>query len=305
MNQPDSPTSEQFPPHAGMRSLHLRPALAAVALGAVAVSLAACGGSPSTSSTAAPSGPAPHASSTTPTSVPGASGSIAAITGQSLEVQNPSTGQTTVTYTATTTFTRTTPASLADVTVGVCATAVAPARASSGTTTAPGGTAPVDAITVAITQPAGGSCHAGSGGGLARASRVGGVGGTSGTTPGGKSRAARKAHRGLARVASGSVSAVSGSSFTVQRLDPANNATVARTVVVNAATTYTQVVGASPSNLAVGLCVRAVGPTSSTGAVTATSIRVNQPGPHGCRGGFGGRGRGSNAGAGSGASTGG
>ena len=41
---------------------------------------------------------------------PGAIGTIAAINGASLEVQNPTTGQTTVTYTPTTTFDQTVPA---------------------------------------------------------------------------------------------------------------------------------------------------------------------------------------------------
>lgn len=303
MIPPDSPTSRQLPPRATIRSLRLQPALAAVAFGAVALSLAACGGSPSTSSTTATSTPASHASSTA--SVPGVSGSIAAITGQSLEVQSPSAGQTTVNYSSTTTFTQTAPASLSDVTVGTCITAVAPARASSGTTAKPGGTAPLDAITVAITQPSGGSCHVGSGGRLAQTSRAGGVGGTSGTTPGGKTRSARNAQRGLGRVASGSVSAVSGTSFTVQRPDVATDATVTRTVVVSATTTYTQVVGASPGNLAVSLCVRAAGPTSSTGAMTATAIHISQPGPHGCSGGFRRRSRGSGGAAGSGVNAGG
>ena len=49
---------------------------------------------------------------------PGCSGSIAAISGTSLEVQNAATGQTTVTYTPTTTFDQTVPATASSVTVG-------------------------------------------------------------------------------------------------------------------------------------------------------------------------------------------
>ena len=54
---------------------------------------------------------------------PGASGTIAAINGTSLEVQNPTTGQTTVTYTPTTTFDQTVTGHGVGVTVGSCISA--------------------------------------------------------------------------------------------------------------------------------------------------------------------------------------
>ena len=54
---------------------------------------------------------------------PGASGTIAAINGTSLEVQNTETGQTTVTYTPTTTFQQTVSVNASAVTAGTCITA--------------------------------------------------------------------------------------------------------------------------------------------------------------------------------------
>ena len=273
----------------------LRPTrLTAVALGATALVLAACGGSSSATSAPATTAPVSHASST-PTTVPGASGSIAAITGTSLEVQNTSTGQTTVTYTPTTTFTQTVPGSLSDVVVGGCISAFSiPAHGTSApASTTPSATAPVDATTVSITQPVNGSCRGGFGGGFARPAGGSGhfPGASSGTTPGGGTRPPGAARRGFGGGASGSVTAVSGSTITVQEINPSTKATVDRTVVVSATTTFTQVVSAQATDLAVGLCVRAIGPADSTGAVTATSIGISTPGPNGCTAGFAGRGR--------------
>jgi len=295
MNSPVSP-SRPCPARrtANPRRL-LRPTrLTAVVLGATALALAACGGSSSASSAPATTAPVSHASST-PTTIPGASGSIAAITGTSLEVQNASTGQTTVTYTPTTTFTQTVPGSLSDVVVGGCISAfsIPTQGASSSATTTPSATAPVDATTVSITQPVNGSCRGGFGGGFTRPAGGSGQfpGSSSGTTPGGGTRAPGAARRGFRDGASGTVTAVSGPTITVQEVNPRTKVTTTRTVVVGTTTTFEQVISAQATDLAVGLCVRAVGPADSTGAVTATSIGISTPGPNGCAAGFAGRGR--------------
>ncbi len=86
---------------------------------------------------------------------------------------------------------------------------------------------------------------------------------------------------------------MSGPTFTVQRTDR-NGATTTTSITTDASTTFTKVVSASQSTLAVGQCVAAVGPADQTGAVTANTISIRPPGPNGCftgRGGQGGRGR--------------
>ena len=82
------------------------------------IAFAACGGSSgasSTTTTAPSTAAAGGNSSTTPSSLPGANGTIAAVTGTSLEVQNTETGQTTVNYTPTTTIRQTTSTTLSAV----------------------------------------------------------------------------------------------------------------------------------------------------------------------------------------------
>ena len=101
------------------RSARFRRIVALSALGLAAVTVAACGSSSaasSTSSTASPSNSGTgngtgSGTGTGGTQRPGAFGTIAAINGASLEVQNPNTGQTTVTYTPSTTFDQSVPAS--------------------------------------------------------------------------------------------------------------------------------------------------------------------------------------------------
>ena len=144
------------------------------AVGVAALVLAACGSSSASTTTTTTSGSArtggaggggaggtgPGAG---PRNRPGASGTIAAITGTSLEVQGTS-GQTTVSYTSTTTFEQTEAATAADVTVGSCISAFGkPTTASSSKTPVIG--APVTATTVSISQPVSGSCSTGFGGG--------------------------------------------------------------------------------------------------------------------------------------------
>ena len=102
----------------------LGPSLGFVAV--VAVTVSACGtagtstaGQPAESSSAraAPAGPR------------GASGTVAALTASSFEVQNPRNGQVTVTFTPSTSFTHTVPATAVDLVVGDCALATGAAAA--------------------------------------------------------------------------------------------------------------------------------------------------------------------------------
>src|SRR6516162_1120328 len=65
-----------------------------------------------------------------------ASGSVAAIIGTSMEVQNPSTGQTTVSWTPTTQFSKTVSEAVSSITVGSCVTATGTTSKKSKTTIA-------------------------------------------------------------------------------------------------------------------------------------------------------------------------
>ena len=80
------------------------------------------------------------------------------MSGSSLEVQNPTSGQVTVNIIPTTTFTQTVPGAATDLAAGVCAAA----NGGPGASTAPG--QPFTARTVAISQPGANGCTAGAGG---------------------------------------------------------------------------------------------------------------------------------------------
>jgi hypothetical protein len=303
---------------AGRSHGHRRPTLprllGLLALATAAATLAACGSSSSastTSSTKAPRGGG-AAGSGGGRQFPGTSGTIAAINGTALEVQNPRTGQTTVTYTTTTTFQQTVAASQADVTAGACISAIGKPTSASSSTQRFG--VPVTATTVIVSQPTSGSCSAGAGGfrgggGAAGAGPPAGApggtpGGPSGEQPGGSGRFPGRA-AGQFAAASGLVAAVNGSQATVNEMSRATNQSTSVVVTLTSSTTYTQRTAAAPSDLAVGKCAQAVGTADTTGAVTARSITVSTPGANGCSGrfgagGFGGGAPGSGAGGGTG-----
>ncbi|MBV8540423.1 MAG: hypothetical protein JO063_00975 [Pseudonocardiales bacterium] len=216
---------------------------------AVAVAVSACGnaGTSTAGQTAAPSSP-PAA----PGRPPGASGLVAAVTASTLQVQNPRTGQVSVTFTPSTSFTETVPATVADLAVGDCALAVGAPRPAGD----PAG--PVAATSVSISPAAaGGGCGSGAG-------------------------------RGRGAATLGTITSVSGGGF-VMRIGTSN---ATRSVTTTATTTFSKTVATDHAALAVGECVTAFGPSDDTGAVTASSISIRQPGPRGCQGGFGGPGGG-------------
>jgi len=254
--------------------------------------------------------------STPPPNLSGANGTIAAINGQSLEVQSTST-QTTVNYTSTTVFDQTVAATLASVTTGVCVTAFgappAPAKpaakvsgkakakpaktpkkgSKSTTTTTTAPPANVTVTSVRITQPTNGACTPGFGAG-----GFGGAGGfqrpttaSGAKTPPKGSKTPPKGFPGAAAFAgaSGLVTAVNGSAITVQQTNPSTKATTSRTVTASSTATFTEVNSVTSTALAVGQCVVARGPADSTGAITATSISLSTATANGCTTGFGGR----------------
>lgn len=271
-----------------------RPAIGlAVVAGALAFTVAACGGGTTSSGSASttPTSAASGGSGGGQQSFPGAFGTAAAVNASSVEVQNTSSGQTTVNWTSSTTFTNDVSATLADVKTGLCVQVTGKSS----------GTAAVTATSVAISTPTSSGCTraGGFGGGGTRPSgspRPSGSARPSGTRPSGANGAG-----GGFGGAFGSVTGVTGSTITVQATR--NGTATTTTVTVGATTTYTQSESATSSALAVGDCVEALGKADDTGAIAATSITVSKAGPNGCSTGFGGRGRGG-AGGGSGTSNG-
>jgi hypothetical protein len=256
------------------------PALAG--LGIVVLAATACG---SAGTTATPATAAAPSSSPAPASTqaafPGVVGTAAAVSGSSMEVQNPTTGQVTVTFTATTAITETLSVTSKDVTVGSCVAVVGLPSATGGATRS------VTATSVTISTPVKGNCGG-----------TGGFGGPRGAFSPGPSFSPRPRPSGSRGAsgggsfggANGKVTSLSASGFVVQGRSPAAGTDTGITVTTTAASKYLKVVTVGPSVLKVGQCITAVGPANSIGAVTARSIRISQPGPNGCVTGFAGRG---------------
>jgi hypothetical protein len=201
-----------------------------------------------------------------------------------MEVQNPATGQVTVTFTAATPITEAVAVTSQDVTVGSCvAVAGAPSAAGAATGAA---TRSVTATTVTVSAPVNGSC-----------SGAGGFGGPRGTfspNPSSSPRPRPSGSRGafgggFGGGANGKVTSLTASGFVVQGRNPAAGAGASIMVTTTAATKYLKVVTVGPAALKVGECITAAGQANSIGAVAARSIRISQPGPNGCVTGFGGR----------------
>jgi hypothetical protein len=260
-----------------------RPALVLVT-GALALTIAAC--STSTPTAASPSTTTPSRQQTggAPQQPPGAFGTAAAVSATSLEVQSRQSGQVTVKFTTATKFTDTLKASLADVKAGECVSVIAPSGGAKATKLTAG--------TVQITTPGSSGCTAGGfggGGGGFGGSGFAGRGGSRTPNPSrppqpsGANRPGTQFGRAF-----GSVTAVSGTGFTVKGVARGSTPAVTTAVTVNASTTYSKTAGASSSALAVGDCVAALGPADDTGAVTAKTIAVSKPTSQGCTGGFGG-----------------
>jgi len=232
---------------------------------------------------------------------PGVSGTIAAVSGKTLQVQGDN-EQTAVTYTGTTDITKTVAAKLADVSVGSCITATAiPANAggrsattptvrpSTRPTTRPTHPTKIAATSVAISKPVNGSCE-----------RAGGLGGglndqssnrprpTFSPRPGGSNN---RGGFGGFESAIGTVRSVSGSGFVVASRRFDSSATTTVTVTTSSKTTFTRTTSGTAKDLATGTCVSAIGKASSTGAVRASSIQI-RPATDGSCTGFAGVGRG-------------
>ena len=226
--------------------------------------LAACG-SPAS---AAKSSPSPSGNNAFRN---GASGQLVQVNGQTLILTGPN-GDTTVTVTATTTYTKTSIATLADITKGTCIVANGQKDPTSGAITA---------TNVRISPKAAAGCAAPGFGPGGEPGATPPAGATPRPTPSGQANAA---------FVTGEVTAVSGPSVTVKTAAGAS-----QTITVASAAAITNTADVTLAALQNGQCLRANGPKDASGNVEATSVTITPAGPSGTcttagggRGGFGG-----------------
>lgn len=268
------------------KHLAIAPALAAV----LTLSLSACSSSNADTSvtdgtadtTSTPSaGAAPDGSGRRGGGFPGASGEVAAVQGDVLQVQSAAQGQVAVTLTGRTTVTAQVPSSLEEVTVGSCVVVVG-----AGTDDGDAGTS--TATSVRVTPPADGECGTGAGidGGGGRGTGGGRPSGAPTDRPGdGPGDRPSDAPGARGTIVAGKVAGLDDSGFTVDDT----------VVAVDDTTTFTATEDGSADDITVGSCVSAQGEADETGAITASSVSVSDKVDGECvvglGGGFGGPGR--------------
>ncbi|CAM5783729.1 hypothetical protein [Cellulomonas persica] len=303
-----------------------RPLLALLTATTTAFTLAACGGggssdgattTPTSTATqdAAQQSPSPQGRE----SGGGVSGQIVQVGDQLMQVRDDD-GQTSVTWTDETTVQVTTTVDQSAVTVGSCVTAMTGGmRLPSDDDEIAGddvATQPTDedpaATTVTISQPVDGTCPAGPGGAFGPG---GGVPGdlpsdlptdlplpdgmpTDMPRPGGREPGdlPTGAPDGMPRggfggVTAGVVTAVGGTTITVETTAQ-DGTTSSATVTVDDGTTFTTTTAGAASAFVVGQCADVRGTADDSGKVAATSVVVSSPGDDGCATGFAGRGPG-------------
>ena len=254
-----------------------------------------------------------------------ASGSVAALSTSSMEVQNPSTGQTTVDWTGTTQFSKTVSEAVSSLAAGDCLSVTGTASKSSKTT--------IGARSITIFTPSStGACTGPSRAGGRTSTGAGGfgfrAGGTRPSFPAGSQQRFPGGFPGLASlaIASGKVTGVSGSTLSMsgtlltpgsltrptkssssKSSKPVAPKTEGLKITTSGSTTLTATQSAAAGDLAIGDCVSAFGSSASNGAVTATTVRITSTGGTSCTGAFGRGGffRGGGGGFGSGAAGGG
>ena len=250
----------------------------------------------------------------------GATGSVAALSASTMEVQNPTSGQTTVSWTSTTAFSKSVTESVSALATGDCVTVTGtPSKSSKTTITARS----ISVVNASSSGSCGGQFRPGAGGGAAGGAngprgggfRFGGRGGgtAGGTRPTFNSGSGRRfPNLGSIAIASGKVTGVSGSTLSVSGIDlspgtfvrPAKSSNSAKSsssnnkkpttpktenlkITTTSATTVAATQSAAATDLAVGDCVSAFGPAATNGAVTATTVRITSTGGKTCTGGFG------------------
>jgi hypothetical protein len=265
------------------RNIRCRAGGATAAAGiSLAALLAACGGGSTTASgstTTTPPGSGSGPSATGAGAFPGAVGSVASLSSSSMEVQNQQTGQVTVSWTPSTSFTESTTAAASSVAVGDCVVVTGSSSNGSLTARTVGVSQPSASGTCTTTRPTAGGGRPGSG-----TAPSGAAGGGSGTPISFTSGKVTAVSAGSLAVYGTSAVGGPGSSTTA----PSSNITID----LSSSTTYPKTAPAASTNLAVGDCVTAAGPSTSTGAVTASSVRITSTGGQTCSTGFGRAGQG-------------
>ena len=188
---------------------------------------------------------------------PGASGKVAAISGRTLQVQNPMSGQVAVTYTTATEFTAQAKATAADLEVGDCVMA-------SGDDVAE---------TVRISEPVAGEC----GGPRVQGGPGGLAGGPPADLPTDRPTDAPTGAPSGMRMSGvfGRVTAITATGFTVETTLPGQDDATTQEVSTSSKTTWTHMVAATAKGLKVGKCVVASGTKDDVGAVTAKTIAIS------------------------------
>ena len=234
-----------------------------------------------------------------------ASGSVASISGTTMEVQSTSSGQTTVEWTSSTTFSERVTETESAVAVGDCLTVTGTPAKKSKTT--------VTARLITISQPSStGKCATGLGGASGTGSLGGRPSGTSGPPsgaagfpgggsgpPSGSSGSGSKGRGSFAganvTIVSGEVTAVNGTSVSVlgtllsgfaQPRKGAKKTSAPKTqklkITMGTSTTLSETQSTAASSLAVGDCVSALGQSGSTGGITATTVSITSTGGKTC-----------------------
>jgi hypothetical protein len=218
-----------------------------------------------------------------PGGFPGGSGKVAAVAGSTAQVQGQN-GQVAVTWTSSTRFTQQVAASVKDLKVGDCVTAM-PAASSTGSSD----TSSVAAASVRISAPVSGSCTVGvrGQGGQGGGTRTGQGTPPEGAPSGAPTDGARRGGFG----AFGKVTAVRGTGFTVESTRPGATDTSKVSVTTSGDTTWTRSGKTTAKDVKVGSCVASMGKSDNTGAITAATIAVSQPVNGACTTMFGGPGR--------------
>jgi hypothetical protein len=224
---------------------------------------------------------------------PAASGTIAAVSGTTMQVQNEQTGQVAVAWRASTTFTQQVRVAASSIKAGDCITAVARSGTATTATT-------FTATTVSVSPAVNGSCTSGFGGQAPAGGRPSGLPSgaarptslPSGFPSGANAPSGRAAGRGgIGVIATGAVVSVSGSGVVVAARNLASgsssSATVNKAVTLASTTAITAERAATARAVKVGRCASAQGSADSSGTVTATRISITDPVSGQCRG-FGG-----------------
>ena len=214
---------------------------------------------------------------------PAAFGTIAAINGTTMQVQNQQSGQTAVTWTKSTTFTHQVAITTSAIKAGSCVTALGATGSSVDATS-------FTAASVTVNPARNGSC----GGEFVRRN-----GGPSGAAPSGFPSGrpsglpsafpsgGKVGRVQAAAAASGKVTAVSGTTLTIAAQRFGSSATTTKTVTISAHTKITTQAATTAKSLAVGKCVVAEGKADSSGTVTATRVQITDATNGQCAIGFG------------------